>query len=336
MSMPAPPPDTRGAGQSGHITDHNTISDAITALEAAVGALQASQANPALNPTPVLTAAYTASAFDLVVADISAGGFTVKLPSVAADKTRVAVKVVNTNTLQTNVLTVQCQGSDVLNKAGGPTTATITLTNQENTYQYAATAGIWYVISNDMPMSAVQFLIGQPETAWLPGDYNYLAWTYDPAMTVGQMAPGSGTIWLTRINVREPVSVTNVVAWVGTAGSGLTANQSFCGVYTSAGVLVAATADQSTSWQTGGMKQMALAGGPYVFQPGYYWVAFLSNGTTPPQFGRLNNFNGTITNAGLAPAAYRAATNTSGTSLPGTITPSSNASQQLVLWAAFN
>lgn len=33
MSMPVPPPDTRAAGQSGHISDHNTISDAITGLQ---------------------------------------------------------------------------------------------------------------------------------------------------------------------------------------------------------------------------------------------------------------------------------------------------------------
>lgn len=46
MTMPAPPPDTRAAGQSGHIADHNTISDALTALEAAVGTLQSSQASP--------------------------------------------------------------------------------------------------------------------------------------------------------------------------------------------------------------------------------------------------------------------------------------------------
>lgn len=42
MTMPAPPPDTRAPGQSGHIADHNTISDALTALEAAVLALQSS------------------------------------------------------------------------------------------------------------------------------------------------------------------------------------------------------------------------------------------------------------------------------------------------------
>ncbi|MCW2930000.1 MAG: hypothetical protein JWM19_962 [Actinomycetia bacterium] len=46
MSMPLPPPDTRAAGQPGHIADHNTLSDAVTALESAVGALQGAAAAP--------------------------------------------------------------------------------------------------------------------------------------------------------------------------------------------------------------------------------------------------------------------------------------------------
>jgi hypothetical protein len=40
MTMPTPPPDTRAPGQTGHIADHNTISDALAALESAVEALE--------------------------------------------------------------------------------------------------------------------------------------------------------------------------------------------------------------------------------------------------------------------------------------------------------
>jgi hypothetical protein len=45
MTMPTPPPDTRAAGQSGHIEDHNTISDALTALDAAVASIEETLAN---------------------------------------------------------------------------------------------------------------------------------------------------------------------------------------------------------------------------------------------------------------------------------------------------
>lgn len=45
MTTPLPPPDTRAPGQTGHIADHNTISDALTALDGAVGAIQETLAN---------------------------------------------------------------------------------------------------------------------------------------------------------------------------------------------------------------------------------------------------------------------------------------------------
>jgi hypothetical protein len=43
MGMPAPPSDTRAQGQAGHITDHNTISDALSWLATEVAAIQAGQ-----------------------------------------------------------------------------------------------------------------------------------------------------------------------------------------------------------------------------------------------------------------------------------------------------
>lgn len=154
MTMPSPPPDTRAPGQSGHIADHNTISDALTALENSVGTLLLSQANPPLVPTPVKTAAYTASAYDFVPCDVSTGGFTVKLPQAPPDKTQVGVKVVTAGASQAT-LTVQTQGSDVFNRAGGPTAATLTVLGRAATYQYSAALLVWYTVSDDMPESAV-------------------------------------------------------------------------------------------------------------------------------------------------------------------------------------
>jgi hypothetical protein len=155
MTYPAPPPDTRAAGQNGHIADHNTIADSLTALESAVGGLQLSQSNPALAPTTVQASAYTASPYDLVVCDVSGGGFTVKLPQTAPNAARVGFKLVNVSSSAQNALTVQCQGSDVINKAGGPTSATMILLNQGAVYQYDAALQIWYITGDDLPASAV-------------------------------------------------------------------------------------------------------------------------------------------------------------------------------------
>lgn len=154
MSMPAPPPDTRAAGQSGHIADHNLIADALAALDSDVGALLLSQANPPLVPTVVKTAAYTSSAYDFVPCDTSGGGFTVKLPQAPADKVQVGVKVVNVSGTPATV-TVQAQGSDVFNRTGGPATAALTALGRAATYQYSAALQIWYTISDDMPEGAV-------------------------------------------------------------------------------------------------------------------------------------------------------------------------------------
>jgi len=49
MTMPVPPPDTRAPGQTGHIADHNTISDALTALDGAVRAIQETLANSSVS-----------------------------------------------------------------------------------------------------------------------------------------------------------------------------------------------------------------------------------------------------------------------------------------------
>jgi hypothetical protein len=46
-------------------------------------------------------------------------------------------------------VTVACGGSDVFNKSGGGTTATLTLLNQALVMQYAS--GVWIVHSTDVP-----------------------------------------------------------------------------------------------------------------------------------------------------------------------------------------
>lgn len=112
-----------------------------------------------LSPTPVQTAAYTAAPGDLVAADISSGGFTVKLPNAPANGTRVAVKVINTSLAHQYLLTVATQGSDVLNKSGGGTSFTLVLLNQGAVFQYYAAGAIWYLTTDDLPLSGVKQLI---------------------------------------------------------------------------------------------------------------------------------------------------------------------------------
>lgn len=111
----------------------------------------------ALVPVAVQTGAYTAARGDLVPCDISGGGFTVKLPNAPANGSRVGVKVINTSPASQYVLTIACQGSDVINKAGGGATVGLVLPNQGLVALYAA--GIWYIVTDDLPLSGVKTLI---------------------------------------------------------------------------------------------------------------------------------------------------------------------------------
>lgn len=106
----------------------------------------------ALIPTAVKSGAYTAAANDLIPADATAGGFTVTLPDAPADRTRIAVKKIDSGT---NVVTIARNGSgtDVFNKSGGSTSLTLVLPNQSVMLQYAASPKIWYVVGDDLPLS---------------------------------------------------------------------------------------------------------------------------------------------------------------------------------------
>jgi hypothetical protein len=141
-----------------------------------------------------------------------------------------------------------------------------------------------------------------------------------------------------RVNVRAPITCTNVVTYVVAAGTGLTSGQNFAGLYNSAGTLIAATADQTTPWASGGTKTMALTGGPYSLAAGFYWVALLSNesaGSTPTVL-RASNASTSGVEVGYTVATARAATNGAGTTLPGSITPASNAFFGSILWVALS
>jgi hypothetical protein len=194
------------------------------------------------------------------------------------------------------------------------------------------------VVSNPSPgqVTVSNGLISPAPSTWVPSDVGFLGWTYDPALTGQAITPTTGVIWLARLNVRTPITVTNIILVLKTAGVTLTANENFAGLYNSSGTLVGGTADQSTAWTTNGTKTITLAGGPYAINPGVYFVAVVSNFTgSAPVFHALQNDNATITNIGLAASAARAATNGTGTSL-STLTLSSNTVQQQILWAGIS
>lgn len=169
----------------------------------------------------------------------------------------------------------------------------------------------------------------------LPSDIGYLCESFDCLMANTAVTLVSGTIQLVRIDIRNPQTITNIIASVSTAGSSLTSGQNFAGLYNSSGSRVGVTADQTTTWGSTGVKTMALTA-PYAAAAGIYYVALLSNGTTPPLFDSKSNQGAALINGAATAATSRFATNTSGTSLPTSLTLSSNVASNKALWVALS
>jgi hypothetical protein len=151
-------------------------------------------ASQGLVPTAVKTAGYTAATADFVPVDTTAGAVTVTLPSAPPDRTRIGVKHVIQG--GTNAVTVARGGADLFNKAGGSTSLSLGLLNQAVVLQYAATAGLWYVQSADLPQvaadaryqqAAVYGLLANRPTAAAAGDRSTYFATDDNGGTLYQV-----------------------------------------------------------------------------------------------------------------------------------------------------
>ncbi|MGS2588107.1 hypothetical protein [Streptomyces hebeiensis] len=156
-----------------------------------------------------------------------------------------------------------------------------------------------------------------------PNDHGLITWAYDPVQASGVSAPASGTIRLVKLpQLVQAETITSVALEVGTAATGGVAGQNFVGLYTAAGTRVAQSADCTTALATTGNKVIPLTS-PYVASPGRYYVAILTNATTPPALALCASNSVTAPNFGLAVAAARFANGpTAQTTLPATITMS--------------
>lgn len=166
----------------------------------------------------------------------------------------------------------------------------------------------------------------------------FIAMPYDLVAASAASVLTSGTVTHVRVDLLTPATVSTITLPVFNAGSGLTAGQNFVGLYDSAGTRVAVSADQSASWATNGEKNIALTA-PYAAAAGTYYIAMLSNGTTP--IGILRSVTtGAVTgvlNHGLTAATARWATGpTAQTTLPASITMASRTPLNTSYWAGLS
>lgn len=182
--------------------------------------------------------------------------------------------------------------------------------------------------------------VSVPGNVFNPSDQNLIAWSYDPALPTNSSAIStSGVLHLVKVVLRYPATITNVLYQINTIGSTLTSGQSFVGIYDSGGTLRGTSASQSTAWAaTTGLYTTPLTAS-YSAAAGTYFIAFMCQGTTGPALARLNGLAGASStiNAGLSAANYRFAINGTGnTSLPASITLSSNTQEGVSYWAALS
>lgn len=300
-----------------------------------------------LTPTAVKTGAYTAAAGDLVLVDTTSGNVTITAPAATAGSAPWGVKHIIRG--GTNTVTIQAAGSDVFNKTGGSTSLTLTLVNQS--VRFSPQAGVHVVDAGDLTLSGLDARYqaaggGTSERgAWVPSDNALItAAPSDPQFVTGAtVLPTNGLMQVTKLWVPTSVTIANLCLIRDTAGSSLTSGQNFGMLYSSAGVLLAKTADLTTAWgvavSAAAIEQYALTaeagqsltlGGSGVF----VFAAIYSNGTTRPTFRRgSSNSNGAY-NFGLTAANYRAATSGASTytTTPPSTLPTLVSATQFIFW----
>ena len=106
---------------------------------------------------------------------------TVTLPAQPPAGTIVGVKMVTLG--GSNTVTVHSVAGDVFNKAGGGTTATLSLLDQGILLEYQA--GIWLVVSDDLPLSQLDARYDQQSVLTTLGDMLYENSTPAPARLAG-------------------------------------------------------------------------------------------------------------------------------------------------------
>lgn len=183
------------------------------------------------------------------------------------------------------------------------------------------------------PSGDVISLDGPQAANWGPEDQGFVAWAYDPALTPSNQLTVNGTVYLSAVMVRKTTSITGIWYAASTAGATATAGANWVGLYTSAGTRVAQAAADSNVTAANAPQKCTVSSTSLA--PGKYWVALVFNAATPPTLLRTNGaFSGT-NNAGLLTvASLRFATNaTSQTTLPSSITTSSNVSGPSI-WVA--
>lgn len=261
--------------------------------------------------------------------DVEGGGFiAVDITATAADVTMVGCYF-ETCTIGLRM----AAGSESVRYIGGYISTSSTANIQDNGCVGFTTDNAWVEFN---PYDSIdrrnvaKYQVNQrdvPSCEWQPDDLSAIAWAFDPASISNTHTTVSGTLYLVRLNLRYPKTITNILFGVTTAATVVTANQNFAALYNSAGtrVAVSTAGAMDVPIASTGFKAIPLSS-TYAAAAGTYWAALLFNaGGTQAVLARGQGASLTIPNMGLTAASFRFAVNGTGlTSTPASITPASN------------
>ena len=160
-------------------------------------------------------------------------------------------------------------------RLAGNTTAAKNFLTQTGTGVISAAPAWGTITGPDLPAAAA--------LTWAPADDGLLAANYDPLIVTTQSALSLGRLYVMRIPVRSPVTVSNVWVYLNAAGSGSTTG-TFAGLYDSSGNKLAGSADIA-SLVIGSAGLIALPLGSSVpVTAGFVYAAYVQNGITSPSF----------------------------------------------------
>jgi hypothetical protein len=164
----------------------------------------------------------------------------------------------------------------------------------------------------------------------IPRNNGLIAWAYDPALATNGAAVTNGTVYLIGIQVNRSLTATKIYWGLNTAGVTPTSAQNWVGLYNSAGTRLA-TVDVTAKATSATLQTDTIS---QAVTPGLYWIGMVFNAATPPQPFRAGGLDSSLLNVGLTASTARYATNgTAQTTLPSSITPSSNTNNSIAWWA---
>jgi hypothetical protein len=162
----------------------------------------------------------------------------------------------------------------------------------------------------------------------IPADGGLITWSYDPALAVNTTNVSGGVMYLAKIVIRQPCTITNLWFYLSTAIGGATAGENFILLYNTAGSsLLGNTASTAidTAIGTAGFISHAMASS-YSAAAGSYWIGVLFGSASSGALARAtgNSILGPNFGQNASSSAWFAADGTTG--LASTTPPSSVAS----------